>query len=234
VASVKPAQEPTQTKDDYTNGYNAGMRAALASMGLRVVGQRATVVDATLKDLVRLAYAVKDYQIVGPVSINGPKFDIAATLPAGTERAQAPEMLQTLLAQRFHLELHRETRSLPVYALIVAKGGPKLKASAPPSADHRGESFTISPGTQRVRSSTLSMAALADRLTKMSDRPVVDATGLKGNYDIDMTFTTDPAAADAGPPLATALQQAGLRLQKRNQKVEILVIDRADRMPTEN
>src|ERR1035438_6946337 len=131
VASVKPASAPIATKDAYTEGYNAGMRSALAAQGLRVVGQRVTVTDNTLKDLIRLAYQVKDHQISGPAWIATEKYEIAAVMPAGANRSQAAEMLRTLLGQRFHLELHRETRKMAVYALVGGKGGPKLIASPP-------------------------------------------------------------------------------------------------------
>ena len=92
VASVKPAPAPIATKDAYTAGYNAGMRAAMAAQGLRIVGQRVTVIDNSLKDLIRLAYQVKDHQISGPAWMATERYEIAATMSAGTNLSQVPEM----------------------------------------------------------------------------------------------------------------------------------------------
>lgn len=234
VASVKPASAPLATKDDYTEGYNAGMRAALSAQGLRVVGQRVTVTDNTLKDLIRLAYQVKDHQISGPSWIATEKYEIAAIMPAGATRSQAPEMLRTLLGQRFHLELHRETRKMAVYALVVAKAGPKLTASPPNTRGFAGGSHD-----GHVLAKASPVGAFADLLGKVTDRPVIDMTGIAGLYDFDLIYgaqlsATAPDSAPA-PALATALQdQLGLRLEKRDLDVEILVIDRADKVPTEN
>src|ERR1022692_5306411 len=91
VASVKPASAPIATKDAYTEGYNAGMRAALAAQGLRIVGQRVTVTDNSVKDLIRLAYQVKEYQISATAWMAMEKYEIAATMPEGAKRRQRPE-----------------------------------------------------------------------------------------------------------------------------------------------
>src|SRR5581483_5324506 len=115
VASVKPAAAPIQTKDDYTAGYNAGMRAALSSFGMRITGQRINITDNSLRDLIRLAYRVKDYQINAPNWMATEKYEVVANMPAGANASQAPEMLQTLLETRFHLKLHRETKRTAVY-----------------------------------------------------------------------------------------------------------------------
>jgi uncharacterized protein (TIGR03435 family) len=236
VASVKPASAPIATKDAYTEGYNAGMRAALAAQGLRIVGQRVTVTDNSLKDLIRLAYQVKDHQISGPAWMATEKYEIAATMPAGASRGQVPEMLQTLLAERFHLKLHREMRKMAVYALVAAKGGPKLTAAAGPASGRGGTGWTSS-NAGRVLAKAASMAAFADLLSKAAGRPVIDMTRLTGLYDFDLTYTPElsATAADAGPTLATALlEQLGLKLEKREMQVEVLVIESADKVPTEN
>jgi uncharacterized protein (TIGR03435 family) len=237
VVSVKPASAPIATKDGYSAGYNAGMRAALASFGIRVVGKRVSVTDATLRDLIRLAYQVKDYQILGPPWLAGEKFEIAATLPDGATKEQAPAMLRTTLEQRFHLKLHREMRELPVYALVVDKKEAKLTPVAPAgnSAGH------IDPGGENpsVRHVRLrgAVSSFADSLTPIAGKPVMDMTGIKGSYDFDLTYSPELNALgeDTGPSLANALRaQLGLRLETRKMKVEVLVIDSADRMPTEN
>lgn len=108
VASVKPATAPIQTKDEYSAGYNAGLRSALASFGIRVTGQRVNITDNSLKDLIRLAYEVKDYQISAPSWMAAEKYEIVANMPAGTNRSQAPEMLRSLLESRLPAIAPRE------------------------------------------------------------------------------------------------------------------------------
>src|ERR1039457_2700417 len=216
VASVKPASAPIATKDAYTAGYNAGMRAARAAQGLRIVGQRVTVIDNSLKDMIRLAYQVKDHQISGPAWMATERYEIAATMSAGTNLSQVPEMLQTLLKERFHLKLHQETRKMAVYALVVAKGGPKLTAATAPANGRGGTGWVSSNG--RVGAKDSSVASFADLLSKAADRPVIDMTGLTGLYDFDVNYTPSlsATATDADATLETAvLEQLGLKLEKR-------------------
>jgi uncharacterized protein (TIGR03435 family) len=235
VASVKPAAPPIATKDEYTAGYNAGMRAGMAEQGLRVTGLRVNITDNTLRDLIRLAYQVKNYQIVGPGWTASEKYEIAALMPAGSERSQAPLMLQTLLKDRFHLELRRETRKLAAYALVVVKGGPKLSSSAGANGG-RGGIGMATMGVFRARNSSLT--DLADFLTKHADRPVIDKTGISGRYDFELNLLTDASAAVDEPSfassIATPLKKIGLKLEGRTLQLETLVIERADRVPVEN
>lgn len=237
VVSVKPSAPPIATANEYSAGYNAGMRAALASMGIRVSGRRVSVTDASLHDLIRVAYGVKDHQISGPSWLAGDKFDVIATMPDGATREQAPEMLRTTLEQRFHLKLHKEMREMAVYALVADRKGPKLTPAAAPGGNsiHVGEAEEA-PGIRHVRARG-AMSALADSLTKVAGKPVMDMSGLKGPYDFALTYSPELSATgeDAGPSLANALRnQLGLRLDARKMKVEVLVIDSADKMPTEN
>ena len=186
--------------------------------------------NASLQMLLVWAYEVKDYQISGPDWLNSDdaRYDIEAKTPAGASSKQMPEMLQTLLAQRFKLAFHRETRTLPLYYLVTAKGGPKLH-----EAPGGGNSSTNSRGGHLTAQHT-SMAELGDSLSRHLGRAVVDQTGLTGAFD----FTLDYAADDADtsrPSIFTALQeQLGLRLEATKGPVEVLVIDRAERVPTEN
>jgi uncharacterized protein (TIGR03435 family) len=233
VSSVKPASAPITTKDDYSAGYNAGMRAAMAAQGLRISGQHVNVTDNSLKDLIRLAYQVKEYQVLAPAWMATEKYEIAATMPAGTTRSQVPEMMQTLLAERFHLKLHRETRKTPVYALVPAKGGPTVTPLAAGGNDRSWASSVR--GHIMIQAST--MAAFADQLSKAADRPVVDMTDLTGRYTFELTYTPDLSAtvSEAPPPLSTALlEQLGLKLERRETQMEVLVIETADKTPTGN
>jgi uncharacterized protein (TIGR03435 family) len=201
-------------------------------------GGRLNYTNVTLKDVVRQAYKVQRYQITGPDWIDTALFDIAAKIPNGASRDQVPLMLQALLADRFKLALHRETKELPMYALVVAKNGPKFKTSESESGITSNSSRTHWHVTANV-----SMRGFAEFLTEEAGRPVVDQTGLTGSYDLTLDWAPDNAVATpdapndsaAGPSLFTALQeQLGLKLDSTKGPVEILVIDRAEKTPTEN
>jgi uncharacterized protein (TIGR03435 family) len=230
VASARVAPPPAPAKDDYSAGYNAGVRAARAAVGLRIRGNHVSVTDNSLRDLIRLAYGVKEHQISGPAWMAQEKYEIEAITPAGANQDQVPEMLRTLLEQRFQLQLHRETREMAVNVLEPSKGGAKLTVAP---AGRRGTS-SARPG--RVVATSVSLSVFAELLTRAEDRPVIDMTGIAGLFDFDLRYTPelDAAAADAGPSLATALtEQMGLRLERRKLPVEVLVIDRANKVPTE-
>src|SRR6202011_3569884 len=130
VASIKPAQPMPMGRMRIGMNADAGM--------LRYT-------NVTLKDCIRNAYRVKDFQVQGPDSIESARFDIVAKLPAGSSPDQIPEMLQALLADRFKLTLHRDTKEHAIYALVVGKGGAKLK----PAEIAAGEA--AAPGGNSVR-----------------------------------------------------------------------------------
>jgi uncharacterized protein (TIGR03435 family) len=182
------------------------------------------------------AYRVFVYQLAGgPGWLETDRFDISAVIPAGTQRDQVPLMFQALLVDRFKLALHRETREMSVYALVVGKNGPKLKAAESAT----GISSHSDGGPIHVTAAT-GMDAFANYLSQRLDRPVLDQTGLKGPFEITLDWAPDspqrPGASDdlSGPSIFTALQeQLGLKLEGRKVPVEILVIDHAEK-PSEN
>jgi uncharacterized protein (TIGR03435 family) len=189
--------------------------------------------NVTLKDVIGQAYKIPESQISGPDWLNTDRFDIAAKIPAGA-RDQVPQMLQALLSTRFHVVLHRDTKELPVYELTVAKNGPKLK--------HIDSESGITSNANRTRwhlDAKVTMHALAEFLSERVGRPVFDRTGLSGPFEVTLDWAIDdaPAAdgADPGPSLFTALQeQLGLKLDSTKGPVETIVVDRADRVPSEN
>lgn len=124
VASVKPAAPPTPGM------VTIGMRGG---PGTSDPGQ-VTFTNVTQRLLLAKAYGVQDYQISGPGWLASERYDIVAKVPKGATKEQFQVMIQNLLAERFKLSLHHETKELPLYLLVVAKNGPKLKASAPPAA----------------------------------------------------------------------------------------------------
>jgi uncharacterized protein (TIGR03435 family) len=194
-------------------------------------GARLTTSNATLKMLIMLAYKVMPDQISGgPPWLQSDGFDIeakAANPHAGN--AQFQQMVQNLMADRFQLKFHRETRELPVYLLTQAKNGVKLAEAKEPSADvgMRIEA----PG--RMIGVKATMTTLANALTKALKRQVVDETGLSGAYSFRLAYTPDPKPGmepGDGPSVFTALEeQLGLRLKAGKGPVEVLVIDSAQK-----
>jgi uncharacterized protein (TIGR03435 family) len=124
VASVKPSPPLDMAK------LQADMQAGkMPNFGMHVNGLRAEYNYLTLRDLIMTAYKVKAVQVTGPAWLATEHFDIVAKMPEGSKRDDAPAMLQALLAERFKLVAHRETQEHPVLALVVGKGGPKMKES---------------------------------------------------------------------------------------------------------
>jgi uncharacterized protein (TIGR03435 family) len=207
---------------------------------------RLTIHNASLKFCVEWAYGVKDYQVSGPGWLDSEHFDIAAKAERGAPEDRLRLMLQALLTDRFKLALHRETRELPVYALTVVKEGPKIH-----EVKAAGKSRT-GGGKGHLIGQKISMPEFADLLTLAGQRelgrPVIDKTGLKGVFDISLNWTPEnplPAGGNdpdvrttdnaPGPDIFRALQQQlGLRLESQKGPIEFLVIDRVEKVPTEN
>lgn len=224
---------------------------SLPGGGLQVAG-------ASLKNLISFAYDVRPFQISGAGGwIDTERYDIdarAVTSDANTpmnpakmsqEQRKILERLRGLLADRFQLVLHSETKEQPVYALVVNKGGPKLQESTEP----RGLIRKMGRGTLKGQAVGLGMLAL--NLSNELGRRVIDKTRLAGKYDFELKWASSPASsaplgatpqtgelappADPdGPSIFIALQeQLGLRLQSEKGPAEVLVIDRAER-PSKN
>jgi uncharacterized protein (TIGR03435 family) len=271
-ATARPEFEVASVK------ASAPAAAGQVRIGVQIDGAMVHCSSLSLKDYIRMAYKVKDFQILGPDWIGAERFDISAKLPAGAARSQVTDMIQSLLVDRFKLKEHRETRELPVYALIVGKSGPKLKESPlDPEADgvpagstpvnvavnagrggtdvSLGRGSSMSFTANRFEAKKLTMAGLADTLARFEDGPVVDMTGLTGTYDFTLEFSFDELRAlvrasgtgrtippEAGPPpgtdsgvsILTSLQALGLRLEKRKAPLEVVVVDRVEKVPTEN
>lgn len=215
----------------------------------RFADNKLTFSNASLGDCIKFAYAiVSDAQLVAPdwVKSQDPHYDIVAQVPPGATREQVQSMLQTLLAERFKLALHHEQREVPHLELVIAKNGPKIKPSAP-NARQGGTTFG-----GRINAPQISMATLTMLLSRFERQAILDATGLKGNYEVQLEWTPESIRnlpprpdgqpvmfngepADARPSLATAIQeQLGLRLESRKSPIDVLVVDRAEKTPSEN
>lgn len=205
--------------------------------------------------LIGQAFDVRDFQITGgPGWISSDRWDVNAKAEGMPDRpgmALYRPLIQNLLEDRFQLKFHKETKELPVYALVAGKGPHKMKASeaAPAGAGPRGM-FRIGRGQANLQGAT--MAALAQTLSQQLGRPVLDKTGIAGNFDIELNWTPEPGqgggpfghmppgapppppADNGGPSIFTAIQeQLGLKLETTKGPVEIIVVDSIAK-PSEN
>jgi uncharacterized protein (TIGR03435 family) len=216
--------------------------------------------NVSLKRLIAMAYSVTDNQVFGDVNwLTSEGFDFEAKASGPATVPELRLMVQSLLDDRFKLKIHRETRELPIYSLVLARTGEKLGPGLveAPNGDC-GVSVTpqapppkgvVVPNTpcggvganpSGIHGQRARIAQLADRLSTMLGRPVLDETGLRGSYDIALTLTPDarppepPAGATAadptGPSLFTAIQeQLGLKLQGGKGPVDVIVIDAVEK-----
>lgn len=210
---------------------------------------------ATLWYCISYAYGVKSYQMSGPDWLRDAHYDISAKGPAGTRREQLPEMLRALLADRFKLQIHHETRDVPALVLTVGKDGPKLPPAATEFPDGARINMSVTPeGTERMDVKNGPMSTLATTLTALLGRPVVDRTGLSARYDFVLDYSRDqtagpgtgggynepprlpppPPGAEPGVSIYSSIQRLGLKLEGQKLPLDVIVIDRAERTPTEN
>ncbi len=198
VASIRPSSQQSNQQVD---------------VGLHINGAQIRVAYFSLKDYLGMAYKVRVSQISGPDWLTSQRFDLAATLPAGSSTDHIPEMLQALLAERFQVRLHHEKKEFPVYVLEIGKGPLKLKeeqldpdaagaagkgtADVAASGSGQGVSVNLGGGSSynfannRFEATKLSMADLAGNLERFLDRPIVDMTDLKGKYSFVLDLTEE-------------------------------------------
>jgi len=191
-----------------------------------------------LKVILMEAFKVKTDPITGPAWLDEDCFVIAAKVPEGATKEQLPAMLQTLLAERFQLFFHRETHQRPGYALVVDKNGSKLKPAQlnTNAADRNAGKVRLLFGVGGIKGS-ITTAWLAQFLSSQLHVPVIDETGIRGAYDIDIAWdpASDPDTPSGTASVFTILRESmGLRLEARKMPVETIVIDHIERLPTEN
>jgi uncharacterized protein (TIGR03435 family) len=186
-----------------------------------------------------IQYAYKEYKtrITGPDLLESQRFDIVAKAPSGTPNDQLMPMLQTLLIDRFGMQLHRETVEMPIYALVIADGGPKLKEMKPGEPiSGRGAAGSQSDALAS-KSFMGDLGTFAASLSRSLDRPVVDMTGLSGRFVIFLTYLPDRLVGvegASGPSIFAALEeQLGLKLERQRGPIEMIVIDHLEE-PTPN
>ena len=197
VASIKPVEPSVDGSYKVRVRSDAG-RLDYSNVSLKAIVQRAC-----------------EAQISGPDWMSAERFDIVAKLPAGATRSDVPEMLRYLLAERFKVTVHRETRESPAYALVVGKNGPRMTAAeSAPAADAVRETrrpasnggldcgarreavaasgWMINKGPGQVQGHSMNMASVANMIAAFLGHPVIDQTGLKGSYDFELAFAPEP------------------------------------------
>jgi uncharacterized protein (TIGR03435 family) len=247
VASIKPSDPNPQ------NPMFIGMSAD---------GAMVKYTNITLRDCIRGAYRARDFQIVGPDWMTKARFEIDAKLPPGTSTDQIPEMLRALLIERFKLEVRRDMKEQNVYALVVGNGGAKLKpaerktdntspkALGPDGKPREPMMFAFPPsGDVTITAPSASLASLVGLMSRWTARPVVDLTGVEGQYEFKLTFaaeansglpanTPQPGAAatsaEPAPSVFDAVKQYGLRLEARKAPIEMFTVIHLEKTPTEN
>lgn len=249
AAEIQPVFEVAAIKEN---------RSANGNSSSNTNRGRFTAINVSLKSLLQNeAYGIPGSRILeGPKWLDSTKFDIdAKTEDSVTEHLQSLDskqrtiesraMFQQLLADRFKLAVHWETRELPIYTLVAAKNGPKLQPTKE-TGENSGTSSSGNGVTVQFTATNLTVSELAESLTQQLSqdlgRNIIDKTGIKGKYDFSLKWATqsdsasanDAASPDPLPSIFTAIQeQLGLKLESSKGPVKVLVVDHAE-MPSEN
>ncbi len=218
VASIRTSQAAGRRESIHTSPDSVMMR------------------NVSLKSCVGWAYHVMEYQVTAPDWLSSERFDIVAKASGSVPEDDLRTMMQALLADRFKVESHRQSKEMSAYALVPAKGGPKVHESTTQGASSiQPDRARLTVTVQRGR-----MPELIDLLERFFHAPVIDETGLKGSYDLTVNIARYMPQSGDGPPdplslIATALQEElGLKLESRKMVVPMVVVDRAEKTPTEN
>ena len=224
LAAEKLEFEVVSIKPGDPNDPSSSSRSNPASFEMR---------NTTLNTLVRGAFDLNEFQLLGgPKWAGSARFSMVAKIPPHSRREDIPLMMQSMLADRFKLVFHREMRTLREYALVVDKGGSKLTSASEEEKAHGGSS----QGPRRLTAQAATLADLARMLVSVVEAPVVDRTGISGQYSIALRFspTLNGAPGDGDQPdIFTEIKKLGLRLEAFRGPVEVLVIDSAE-MPSDN
>lgn len=239
VATITPAAQPAAPLPQIPPIVPLGAMP-MAGRG------RVQLKSRSLLELIAIAYRTRTAQVSGPGWMANERFDVLAKLPSGTNMGQANEMLQSLLTERFGLKLHRESKELSGYVLVVDKGGAKLTQStsdpqlSSPATEDGGypllpDRFKTSPPVSRSHTelNNVTLTQLAAALSRHLDAPVVDATGLQGRYNITLEVSQDRPDTP-GESISEALRRLGLKLERRKVRPDILIIDEISRTPAPN
>jgi uncharacterized protein (TIGR03435 family) len=199
----------------------------------------------SLLDLIAAAYSVRTTQVSGPAWLSDQVFDIEAKVPDDTPKEQLNAMLQSLLEERFGLKMHRAPKTAQGFALTVGKNGPNLKPTQPPPVPDPTltQQERMAQSQQKMRAfmaghyggvelNSVTTEELAAQLVQFAKAPVVDETGLTGNYSVSIRISTSPDGS--GDTVFDAVEKLGLRLEPRKVTVEAVVVDQVSKTPTAN
>jgi len=209
VGRAALAQKPLEFEVASIKSTPEGTTLGATAVGLRITGSQVRISGLSLKDYIGMAYSLEPPQVMAPEWTGQERFDISANLPAGGTREQIPQMMQALLADRFQLKAHKESREFPIYAIVVGKGGLKIKGTpvdpnAPrPAAIEAGGggsaagivinlgqgTFTLASNKLEVKN--LTMADLAGALTRFAERKTIDATGNTDRFDFSLDLSQE-------------------------------------------
>lgn len=222
VATIKPSSPDS-------HGIRMGIGAGLRN-GRFIAG------DQSLKEMIAAAYGVTTNRVFGPDWLDAARFDFLGKSPEGVHDTEMRPMLQALLKDRFGLVSHTELREMPVYELVVARDGVKMPVfpARPKQSDE-----THDPRIATMVGTAATTTRLAEQLSNLAGRPVVDKTRLTERYNYVLRFARPEAHEDlpetAPPDLFGAVQeQLGLRLQPGKANLEVIVVDHMERTPSEN
>ena len=196
-----------------------------------------TMRNIALKSVVGWAYHLQSIQIVGPAWLDNDRYDIVAKASGEVPKDTLRQMMQTLLAQRFKLEFHRDTKEMPAYVISIAKTGLKIKNS-----ETTGEMDVKPNGKMGAAFSRVSLAQLTEMVSSQLQGVVVDQTGLKGTYDFTLDMSTlissdfHPTSMEDVITLIAqaASEQLGIKIEQKKVPAERLLVDHMERAPVEN
>jgi uncharacterized protein (TIGR03435 family) len=231
------------------------------------ISDRIDYQSVTLGQVATRAFDLRFYQVSGPLWFDTEHYDISAVLPPGTDENSFRQMLQNLLVERFNMRYHPEAREMPIYVLSVARRDPNLRPWNP-EADKlltpeelrttdrkvtidsdgfpllpKGREFVAINRHARLNCEKENLSNLAEMLSGQVGRPVIDETGLKGDYVFALSWiqTLGPTPLGASPEIPPGpdvfealLKQLGLRLESKKGPIDMLVVDHASKIPTPN
>jgi uncharacterized protein (TIGR03435 family) len=223
-----PAFEAASVKPNRTGSNSSSSQTRPANL---------TMTNVSLRSMITSAYRIRDYQLNGPDWLRTERFDVVAKALTGTTDKELMPMLRSLLVERFKLETHAETKEMPVYGLVVGKNGLRIQPVDPAGGSSTNSNSDEKGGELSAERTT--MANVAAWIASRMDRPVLDMTGRTEAFTFKLQYSlesenNDPTAARY-PILPLAIQeQLGLRLEKRTAPIEIVVVDRVEKVPIEN
>lgn len=214
-------------------------------------GTTLRLANRQLREIIMIAYGIGGRQIEGPPWLMNPRggvadvprFDIVAKVPGDAKREDVPAMLQNLLADRFKVRVHHEPRQITIYALELGKAGLAIQPAPENSASQSGCKRNLfgENGVTTAVCQNMTAAQLAQQLQTLSpayfpDGPIVDTTGLTRAYDFTFQWITQQQRMEGqeGPSMLDAMDKLGLHIEKRKGDADVLVVDQAEQMPTEN